>query len=78
MRPEDLTPTDGPGLFTARVEYTEALGEVTLLYFEATDGANPLVAKLPGIHTGLRGQTMTVTADPSKVHLFANGQSLRS
>ena len=78
VRPEDLTPTDGPGLFTARVEYTEALGEVTLLYFEATDGANPLVAKLPGIHTGLRGQTMTVTADPSKVHLFANGQSLRS
>ena len=78
VRPEDLTPTDGPGLFTARIEYTEALGEVTLLYFDASAEANPLVAKLPGIHPGLRGQTMTLTADPAKIHLFADGQSLRT
>ena len=35
-----------------------------------------VVAKLAGIHHGLRGKTMQLTADPAKVHLFADGQSL--
>ena len=35
-----------------------------------------VAAILAGIHHGLRGQTMTLTADPSKVHLFSNGVSL--
>jgi alpha-glucoside transport system ATP-binding protein len=35
-----------------------------------------VVAKLPGIRPELRRQTVKLTADPSKVHLFANGKSL--
>ena len=56
---------------------TKALGEVTLLYFEAPAGMDGVIAKLPGSHAGLRGQTVGMTAVPEKVHLFHNGVSLR-
>ncbi|MFZ1470079.1 MAG: sn-glycerol-3-phosphate ABC transporter ATP-binding protein UgpC [Paracoccaceae bacterium] len=75
VRPEDLVETTGPGLFTGTVEITEALGEVTLLYF-AKDGGAQMVAKLPGIRSELRRQTVTLTADPKKVHLFSDWRSL--
>ncbi len=78
VRPEDMAPGDGDEfVHEGRVEITEALGEVTLLYFTPTDGADAVVAKLPGIHADLRHQTVRVTAAPEKVHLFANGRSLR-
>ncbi len=77
VRPEDLTPTNGPSLFTGVADITEALGEVTLIYFESAAGVDPVIAKLPGIHKDLRGQTISLTAEPEKLHLFANGQSLR-
>ncbi|MBC2835562.1 ABC transporter ATP-binding protein [Paragemmobacter straminiformis] len=77
VRPEDLTAATADSLFTGEVEITEALGEVTLLYFKrATAEGAQLVAKLPGIHTGLRKTTVSLTALPEKVHLFANGKSL--
>ena len=68
---------DGTGLFTGEVEITEALGEVTLLYFKrsAPDAAQ-VVAKLPGIHTDLRRKVVTLGAKPNKVHVFAGGRSL--
>ncbi len=76
VRPEDFVETTGDAIFQGEVEITEALGEVTLLYFrKAADGAQ-VVAKLPGIRPELRHQTVKLTADPKKVHLFANGRSL--
>jgi alpha-glucoside transport system ATP-binding protein len=76
VRPEDFVPTDGDAIYAGKVEITEALGEVTQLYFEKAGREQPIIAKLPGIHPGLRHQTVGLTADPKKVHLFANGQSL--
>ena len=76
VRPEDLRPATGPGLFTGKVEIVEALGEVTLLYFAAEGAQTGLIAKLPGIHHGLRGSTVTLGADPARLHLFHQGRSL--
>ena len=76
VRPEDLVATDADPIFTGEVEITEALGEVTLLYFKRQGEALPVVGKLPGIHTGLRRKAVHLTADPKKVHLFHNGLSL--
>ncbi|MGL5009188.1 MAG: ABC transporter ATP-binding protein [Paracoccaceae bacterium] len=76
-RPEDMVATDGDAMFTGEVEITEALGEVTLLYFKRpADGGAQVVAKLPGIHADLRHKVVKLTADPAKVHVFANGVSL--
>lgn len=75
VRPEDLVPTEGTPLYTGTVEFTEALGEVTLLYFRK-EGDRQVVAKLPGIHRDLRHKQVAMTADPAKIHLFSNGISL--
>jgi alpha-glucoside transport system ATP-binding protein len=76
VRPEDLVEvTDNP-LFSGKVNFSEALGEVTLLYFETTNGAPALIGKLPGIHRDIRGKTLHLNADPKKVQVFLNGQSL--
>ncbi|WP_417719150.1 ABC transporter ATP-binding protein [Salipiger sp.] len=77
IRPEDFVESPGAPAFTGRVDITEALGEVTLLYFEAAPGTEPVIAKLPGIHRNVRGTEVALSADPSKVHLFADGVSLR-
>ncbi len=79
VRPEDLHPLESgaEGIFAGKVDYTEALGEVTQLYFLAEAGEEPLIAKLPGIVRGLRGQEVVLGAEPEKLHLFAEGQSLR-
>ena len=76
VRPEDLQETDGEAIHQGEVEITEALGEVTLLYFRKQGEAAAVVAKLPGIRPELRYRTVKLTADPKKVHLFANGKSL--
>ncbi len=76
VRPEDMRITTKEALFTGRVEIVEALGEVTLLYFGAEAGSSPVIAKLPGIHAGLRRSAVSLDADPAKVHLFAAGRSL--
>lgn len=79
VRPEDLRLVEGeePCIIDGTVDIVEALGEVTLLYFVPERGNDPLIAKLTGIHAGLRGQDVQLTADPSKVHLFENGLSMR-
>jgi alpha-glucoside transport system ATP-binding protein len=77
VRPEDMEPTDGASfVYEGKVALTEALGEVTLLYFEKHGDRQQVVAKLPGIHPNLRGQSVRMTASPAKVHLFSNGTSL--
>ncbi len=77
VRPEDFVLTDSDPILSGTVDFTEALGEVTLLYFEKSEGAESVIAKLPGVQRNLRGQTASVTAAPDKVHLFHNGMSMR-
>ncbi|MGA9411723.1 MAG: sn-glycerol-3-phosphate ABC transporter ATP-binding protein UgpC [Roseobacter sp.] len=78
IRPEDMIPTDAETYaFAGRVEIVEALGEVTQLYFEKPSAdAAAVIGKLQGIHADVKGILMQMTADPSKIHLFADGQSL--
>ncbi len=76
VRPEDMVETDGDYLYESTVDYVEALGEVTLLYFTPEANRETVLAKLPGIHTGLRDKPVKLGADPAKVHLFSNGKSL--
>lgn len=77
VRPEDFVPAEtGSHIFEGAVAITEALGEVTLLYFEPDGDADPVIGKLAGIHKDARGQTVALTADPSKVHIFHDTQSL--
>ncbi|MEM9583195.1 MAG: sn-glycerol-3-phosphate ABC transporter ATP-binding protein UgpC [Pseudomonadota bacterium] len=78
IRPEDMIQTDGPDYaYRGEVQISEKLGEVTQFYFKPAAPENaPVIAKLAGIHKGMRGSSMNMTADPAKVHLFANGQSL--
>ena len=77
VRPEDLVITPGEDfVFSGHVNITEALGEVTLLYFAAQDGENPVIAKLQGVHKELRGKSVSLHCDPSKVHIFHQTQSL--
>ncbi|WP_425098601.1 ABC transporter ATP-binding protein [Tropicibacter sp. S64] len=79
VRPEDLVAAapDATHIYHGQVAITEALGEVTILYFHADEeAANPVIAKLPGIHKTMRGMDVKLTADPSKVHVFEDGQSL--
>ncbi|NUB43052.1 sn-glycerol-3-phosphate ABC transporter ATP-binding protein UgpC [Fertoebacter nigrum] len=76
VRPEDMLETTGDAVFTGKVEITEALGEVTLLYFARVGDQAQVVAKLPGIHGDLRHREVRLAADPKKIHLFHQGKSL--
>ncbi len=76
VRPEDMRETDDAAVFEGSVDLTEALGEVTLLYFGTNAETVPIIAKLPGIHPGLNGRRVRLTADPEAMHLFHDGQSL--
>jgi alpha-glucoside transport system ATP-binding protein len=78
VRPEDFVATQGDQqrIYRGKVNITEALGEVTLLYFEPQGENDPVIGKLSGIHKGLRGNEVELTADPAKVHVFMNTQSL--
>jgi alpha-glucoside transport system ATP-binding protein len=77
VRPEDFTTVEGSGIVNGTVNFTEALGEVTLVYFKGERSEDPVIAKLIGIHQGLRGTQISLTADPAKVHLFADGLTMR-
>ena len=76
IRPEDFFETDHDHLFQGTVEFVEALGEVTLLYFGSEAGSDQVLGKLQGIHRDVRGKDVQLTANPEKVHLFSNGISL--
>ncbi|MGJ8617562.1 MAG: ABC transporter ATP-binding protein [Sulfitobacter sp.] len=76
VRPEDLVTASDDYLFEGVVNFTEALGEVTLLYFEQQANANAVIGKLPGVHKDVRGKSIRLTASPEKVQVFHNGQSL--
>lgn len=76
VRPEDMVETSDSHIFEGQVKITEALGEVTLLYFEKDGDNDPVIGKLPGIHGDLRGKSVRVSAAPEKVQIFHEGQSL--
>jgi alpha-glucoside transport system ATP-binding protein len=76
VRPEDLVRATDDYLFEGTVDFTEALGEVTLLYFEMQEAGNAVIGKLQGIHNNVRGTSIRLTAAPEKVQVFHNGQSL--
>lgn len=76
VRPEDLVEVSDTPLFTGTVNFSEALGEVTLLYFATTGSEPALIGKLPGIHRDIRGKTLHLGADPAKVQVFHDGKSL--
>ncbi|MEJ6388881.1 ABC transporter ATP-binding protein [Gymnodinialimonas ulvae] len=78
IRPEDMVEADGSDFaYHGTVEITEALGEVTLLYFKRADpNDDPVIGKLAGIHKNLRGNDVKLTAAPEKVHVFKDGISL--
>nr|MDJ1016648.1 ATP-binding cassette domain-containing protein [Paracoccaceae bacterium] len=78
VRPEDFVEADPAGgfIYKGKVNITEALGEVTLLYFEPEGERDPVIGKLQGIHKDLRGQEVLLRADPDKVHVFMDTQSL--
>ena len=77
IRPEDMIETDGADYaFEGKVNITEALGEVTLLYFDKVGDNDAVIGKLQGIHAEKRGQSVRMTAKPEKVQVFHNGRSL--
>ena len=78
IRPEDMLVTEGDTFaYSGEVGISEALGEVTQIYFKSgAPDINPVIAKLPGIHTSVRGKSLRLTAEAAKVHLFSNGKSL--
>ncbi|WP_099827449.1 ABC transporter ATP-binding protein [Oceaniglobus indicus] len=77
VRPEDMVGTEGDDyIFSGTVDITEALGEVTILYFEKGGAEEPVIAKLSGIHGNLRGRDVRLGTTPDKVHVFMKGESL--
>ncbi|WP_316859808.1 sn-glycerol-3-phosphate ABC transporter ATP-binding protein UgpC [uncultured Cohaesibacter sp.] len=73
VRPEDLRLCEEgeEALYNQQVRIVEKLGEVTLLYMEPPHAdEEPLIAKIPGSHDFERGQTVSLTADHEKRHLF--------
>ncbi|WP_108815023.1 ABC transporter ATP-binding protein [Loktanella sp. Alg231-35] len=77
IRPEDmLETTNDEYAFEGKVNFTEALGEVTLLYFDKVGDNDAVIGKLPGIHADLRGKSVRMSAAPEKVQMFLNGHSL--
>ena len=63
--------------FEGAVDYVEALGEVTLLYFRRRAARNR-DRQAPRHHNDLRGHTVKLTANPEKVQVFHQGRSLRT
>ena len=76
IRPEDFELTEDEHCYSGKVAITEALGEVTLLYFEQKEREEPIIAKLPGIHREIRGEIVKLSAPRDKIHLFKEGHSL--
>ena len=79
IRPEHMLIASGDNYaYENVIKISEALGEVTQVYFKNHDEqSGPVIAKLQGIHRDARNKTLRMSAEPSNVHLFSDGQSLR-
>ena len=77
VRPEDLTLAEGTGhIFTGTVQIVEKLGEVTLIYVDCGNPAEPVLAKLDGIVSLSKGETVKLGAPTASLHVFdQNGKA---
>ena len=75
VRPQDLTLSQGGGICQGRVDVVEPMGPETFVYVSV--GAATLVARVgPAVRVHV-GDTVHLSVDPARVHLFdAAGQSL--
>ena len=72
VRPEDLRlaeESETP-FFEGRASLVERLGESQLVYFSLGEGAEPLVAKLPGAIRAEKGDHLRLATDPAALRLF--------
>lgn len=77
IRPDDLTVTAGPGLFSGTVSVLEPLGTETLVYVDIGRG-HEVIAKADGRSPPALGATVNLTAEAANMHLFnTNGEALR-
>lgn len=78
IRPEHLQVTDANDYaFEGMVKISEALGEVTQVYFnESVEEKSATIAKLIGVHRNIRNQTLRMSAHAENIHLFSSGESL--
>ena len=78
FRPEDMALATGKqALLKGEITLVESLGEVTNLYVDIEGHVEPIVAKIAGIHSYKRGETVGLSADKEKMHLFnSDGRSL--
>jgi alpha-glucoside transport system ATP-binding protein len=71
VRPEDLSLAQaGEGILSGTVKLIEPLGEVTLAYVDIGVGEEPVVVKLQGNRMLERGATVSLAAEPGKLHAF--------
>ena len=71
VRPEDLNLTQsGDAIFKGRIDLVEHLGELTLLYVDCGNPAEPVLAKLDGNVAIKRGDQVSLTAPIDKLHVF--------
>lgn len=78
VRPEDLSLCKKPDtLIEGVVSFVESLGEVTNLYVNAENVKEPVVAKIAGISSITKGDTVYLNAPLDRLHLFdVKGRSL--
>ncbi len=70
FRPEDLRIGHADeAIVRGTVGVIEMLGDLTILYLDAGTAA-PVVVKLPGEHPHAIGETVCVTCDAARMHLF--------
>ena len=79
VRPEDLSLAEaGEGILSGTIKLIEPLGEVTLAYVDIGGGEEPVVVKLQGNRMLERGATVSLAADPGKLHAFdTQGHAIR-
>ena len=71
VRPEDLRVANGSdAIFRGKVLLVEKLGEVTLLYVDAGNPEDPIIAKLDGSASVERGADIALTAATEHLHVF--------
>jgi ABC-type sugar transport system ATPase subunit len=77
IRPEDLHVATGDADFPGTVTLCERLGEVCVVHLDLADGT-PVIAKLPGEAEVQRGDRISLSVTPERVHRFdAEGNAIR-
>lgn len=76
VRPEDLqvVSKDEASIFSGEVSFVESLGEATLLYVKIPGCEDMVIAKQPGTFVAERGDQVSLSAKPDKLHLFDDNE----